>query len=199
MSVTDTKPAPLSDLRLAPGAAAGALILPYQGALPKIDKGAFVAPTATVIGNVEIGARTGIWFQCTLRGDINFIRIGAQCNLQDGTVVHVDSATFPTIIGDNVTIGHMALIHACTIESGAFIGMKACVMDGAVVEEGAMVAAGALVPPGKRVPKGQVWAGTPARFLREMSDKDRAMATRITPGYWALAQRYLAAGIGVVS
>lgn len=197
MDATDAK---LSfSLEPVPIAQTTALILPYEGALPKIARNAFVAPTATIIGNVEIGARTGIWFQCTLRGDINFIRIGEHCNLQDGTVVHVDSATYPTVIGDNVTIGHMALIHACTIESGAFIGMKACIMDGAVVESDAMVAAGALVPPGKRVPKGQVWAGTPARFLRQISDRDRAMATRITPGYWALAQRYLAAGIGAVS
>ena len=119
--------------------------------------------TATVIGDVEIGAETNIWFGCLVRGDMNIIRIGKRVNIQDLTVVHVDSQKYGTFIGDDVTIGHSAVIHACTLQDRCFVGMQACVMDGAVVETGAMVAAGALVPPGKTVKAGQLWAGTPAR------------------------------------
>lgn len=174
------------------------LILPYKGKTPKFGKGAFIAPTATIIGDVEIGAGTGIWFQCTVRGDINRIRIGTGVNIQDGTVIHVDSRTYPAIVGDNVTVGHMALIHACVVEDGAFIGMHSTVMDGTVVEKGAMVAAGSLVPPGKRIPAGEVWAGRPARFLRPVGEKELAMMHQIAPEYLNLAKSYLAEGIGVV-
>ncbi|MBM3566303.1 MAG: gamma carbonic anhydrase family protein [Alphaproteobacteria bacterium] len=179
-------------------AAASALILPYKGILPKIDKTCFLAPTAAVMGDVEIGAETGVWFAVTIRGDMNVIRIGRRVNIQDGTVVHVDSRKYGTFIGDNVTIGHGAIIHACTLESDSFVGMQACVMDGAVVERGAMVAAGALVPPGKIVKAGQLWAGSPARFVRQCGEKENMMIERVPPEYRALAQRYLDAGIGRV-
>jgi carbonic anhydrase/acetyltransferase-like protein (isoleucine patch superfamily) len=175
------------------------LILPFKGKTPRISKDAFIAPTASVIGDAEIGARTGIWFQVVIRADMNFVRIGEHCNLQDGTIVHVDSVTFPAIIGDNVTVGHQAIIHACTLETDSFVGMQAVVMDGAVVEGGAMVAAGALVPPGKRIPKGQLWAGAPAKYLRDVGNKEIAMMRRIAPTYWQLAQDYLKEGIGVVT
>lgn len=136
------------------------VILPFKNILPRIAAGVFVAPTAAVIGDVEIGEDSSIWFGCTVRGDVNNVVIGKRTNIQDGTVIHVSNSLQGTYIGDDVTVGHMALLHACTIEDGAFVGMKACVMDGAVVEAGAMVAAGALVTPGKRVPKGQLWAGS---------------------------------------
>lgn len=166
-----------------------ATILPYGGVTPKIDDQAFVAETAVVTGDVEIGAETGIWYGCVMRGDVNHIRIGKGVNIQDGTIVHV-SRPFPTIIEDNVTIGHMALIHACTLEEGSFVGMKACVMDGAVVEKGALVAAGALVPPGKRIRAGQMWVGSPAKYLRDVNDKDREMMNYIQPNYVKLAKEY---------
>ena len=121
------------------------LILPYKDVIPKIDESAFIAQNATVIGRVSIGADSSIWYGCILRGDVNDIMIGERTNIQDGTVIHESSFGHASIIGDNVTVGHMALLHACTIKDGAFIGMKACIMDGAVVEEGAMGAAGALV------------------------------------------------------
>ncbi|MGB0682472.1 MAG: gamma carbonic anhydrase family protein [Magnetovibrionaceae bacterium] len=171
-------------------AAPGGVIMPFEGKAPVIDPTAFIAPTAAIIGDVEVGPESGIWFHCVLRGDMNEIRIGARTNIQDGTVIHVDSKTYGTFIGDDVTVGHMALIHACTIESGGFVGMHATVMDGAVIESGAMVAAGALVAPGKRVPAGELWGGTPARYLRETRDTDKAMMDRIAPGYVALAKRY---------
>ncbi len=173
-------------------------ILPYKGIRPKIDPGIFLAPTASVIGDVEIGPETNIWWGCVVRGDMNIIRIGRRVNIQDLTVVHVDSRKYGTFIGDNVTIGHSAVIHACTLEAGSFVGMQACVMDGAVVESGAMVAAGALVTPGKTVGAGQLWAGRPARFVRDCGDQENHLIERVPPEYWAMAQEYLADGIGVV-
>ncbi len=168
----------------------GGVILPYKGVLPRIADEAFVAPTAVVIGDVEIGPETGVWFGCILRGDLNSIRVGARTNIQDGTIVHVDSREFRTTIGDDITIGHNAVIHACTLESGCFVGMCATVMDGAVVESGAMVAAGALVTPGKRVPAGELWAGTPARRARRLSEEQFAEYADIARRYVLLARSY---------
>ena len=162
----------------------------YRGVTPRLANDVFVAPTARIIGDVEIGPDSSVWFGCTVRADVNFVRIGARTNIQDGCVVHVDSKRFPTIIGDGITIGHMALIHACTIESGAFIGMNATIMDGAVVAGVAMVAAGALVTPGKRVPGGEVWAGQPARYHRSLTDQERADLLDTVERYIALARSY---------
>jgi carbonic anhydrase/acetyltransferase-like protein (isoleucine patch superfamily) len=166
------------------------VILPYRGMLPKIDPEAFVASSAVIVGDVTIGPDTGIWYGCVVRGDVNDIRIGARTNIQDGTVIHVSSSLQGTYIGDDITIGHLALIHACTLESGCFIGMKACVMDGAVVESGAMVAAGALVTPNKRVRRGQLWAGSPARHLRDLSEEEMAGLTGTAHHYVDLAREY---------
>ncbi len=166
-----------------------------RGATPKIDETAFIASTAVIIGDVEIGARSSIWYHCVVRGDINEIRIGDDTNIQDGTIIHVDSRSYGTYIGSGVTVGHMALIHACTLEDACMVGMNATVMDGAVVESGALVAASALVPPGKRVPAGQLWAGSPARFVRSISETDRQMMDHIRPGYRDLAAEYRTAGL----
>lgn len=166
-----------------------AIIFPYNGVTPKIDDNAFVAANAVVTGDVEIGADSGIWYGCVMRGDVNSIRIGQGTNIQDGTVVHV-SRPFGTVIGDRITIGHMALIHACTLEDDCFIGMKATVMDGAVVGKGALVAAGALVTPGKQIPAGQMWAGAPAKYIRDVNDKDREMMNYTQPNYEKLAKDY---------
>lgn len=167
------------------------VVLPYKGIRPTIDPTAFVAPTAAVIGDVRIGAGTGIWFACTIRGDVHEIRIGENTNIQDGTVVHVSRGKFGTYIGSNVTIGHNATIHACTLEDGCFIGMGATVMDGAVVEAGAMVAAGALVTPGKRVKTGELWAGSPAKFLRPLTQKELDFFPVSAANYAELAAEYL--------
>ncbi len=160
-----------------------------------------MAETAAVIGDVEVGAGSSVWYGCTLRGDLNRIRVGRNTNIQDGTVVHVNhdphgdyrvtGGGMPTTIGDGVTIGHMALIHACTLEDGSFVGMRAVVMDEAVVESGAMVAAGALVTPGKRVPSGQLWAGSPARFLRDLRPDDLDHMAYLSEHYARLAAAYL--------
>jgi gamma-carbonic anhydrase len=170
-----------------------ALIILFGGKAPIIAPDAFVAPNATVIGDVVIGQGSSIWYGCILRGDYNVIRIGARTNIQDGSVVHIDSRTSGAIIGDDVTVGHMCLIHACTLESGSFVGNKATVMDGAVVEAGAMVAAGALVTPNKRVPSGELWGGSPARKLRDLTPEQRATLTLTAKAYAAFAQEHRAA------
>jgi len=170
------------------------VILPYEGTLPRIAAPSFVAPGVVLVGDVTIAEEASIWFGCVLRGDVNDIRIGARTNIQDGTVVHVASNGQGAHVGARVTVGHMALIHACTIEDDAFIGMKACVMDDAVVESGAMVAAGAVVTPGKRVIAGQLWAGIPAKPVRALTEAERAANRRSADHYWTVAQRYLPQG-----
>jgi gamma-carbonic anhydrase len=169
----------------------GGLVLPFRNTMPRIAPEAWVAQTAVVIGDTEVAANANIWFGCVLRGDIAPIRVGAYANIQDGTVVHVSSNLKEgTRIGAHVTIGHMALIHACTLEDSSFVGMKACVMDGAVVESGAWIAAGAVVTPGKRVPKGQLWAGTPARYLRDVTPDEAVYIERLPKQYARLAAQY---------
>lgn len=173
-------------------------ILPFKGIKPTIHDSVFVAPDAYVIGDVEIGANCGIWFNVIIRGDVNEVRIGERVNIQDGTVVHVTGGGNGTYIGNDITIGHMALLHACTLEDGCFVGMKACVMDGVVVEKGAMVAAGALVTPGKRVKSGELWAGAPAKKIRDLTEKDYKEMKRNPADYVNHAQDYLNEGIGSV-
>ena len=172
----------------------GGVILPFKDKHPQIDETAFIAENAVIIGDVTIGTKSSIWYSCVLRGDMNFIRIGNDTNIQDGTVVHVDSKGYPTILGDRVTVGHMALLHACTLEDDAMIGMQACVMDGAVVGKGSLIAAGALVTPGKQIGPGEVWAGRPAKFLRKGGPNDQKMLDYIWPVYDNLSAEYRLAG-----
>ena len=167
------------------------IILPFKGVRPRIAPSAFIAPTAVVIGDVEVDEGASLWFGAVVRGDVNRITIGARTNIQDGTIIHAATGTFATRIGAEVTVGHAAVIHACTIEDRAFIGIKAVVLDGAVVEEGAMVAAGALVGPGKRVPKGELWAGSPAKFRRALTADDAREFGWIAAHYVELAEAYL--------
>lgn len=157
---------------------------------PQIATDAFIAENAVVRGEVKIGSESSIWYGCVLRGDVNNITVGKRTNIQDGTVVHVSSTLQGTYIGDDVTIGHMALIHACTIEDGAFIGMQACIMDGAKVEKGAMVAAGALVTPGKTVPSGTLWGGSPARPMRDLTEEEKRELTSSAAHYVRIAAVY---------
>lgn len=163
-----------------------------DGIMPRVDSTAFVAPTAAVIGDVEIGPEFGIWFACVVRGDTNFIRIGARTNIQDGTIVHVDAVTFPTIIGDDVTVGHGAIIHACTLRDRAFVGMGSTVLDGAVIEEGGILGAGGLLTPGKVIGRNELWTGAPARLKRVMDDDERRKFDRNAAEYRMLAARYRA-------
>ncbi len=157
---------------------------------PTIDPTAWIAPTADVMGDVAIGPESGIWFKCVLRGDTNSIRVGARVNIQDGTIVHVNAGKFPCIIGDDVSIGHAAIVHACTLENRAFVGMGATVLDGAVIEEGGMLAASGLLSPGKRIGRNELWAGAPARLVRVMTDDERRKWDQTAIAYAALAKQF---------
>lgn len=148
------------------------IILPFNGIMPSIHPDAWVAPGATVIGDVHIGAESSVWFGCVIRGDVNHIRIGERTNIQDNTVIHVTRKTNPTIIGSGITIGHAAMLHGCTLEDDCFIGMKSCIMDGATVQSGAMVAACANITPGKIIESGQLWAGNPAKYFRDLKEEE---------------------------
>ncbi|GGB26561.1 gamma carbonic anhydrase family protein [Tistrella bauzanensis] len=165
----------------------GAIILPFADRFPRIDASCFIAPSAVVIGDVEIGAKSSVWYGCVLRGDVNSIRVGRGVNLQDGTIVHVNRASFATFIGDDVTIGHRAVIHACTLQAGAFVGMSATVLDGAVVDGGAIVGAGALVGQEKHVAAGELWGGVPARKLRDIGTDGMPMLAATARHYADLA------------
>ena len=167
-------------------------IFSLNGVTPRVAPDAFIAPSAAVIGDVEIGSETGIWFHCLVRGDMNRIRIGARTNIQDGTVIHVDSGEFFTTIGDDVTVGHNAVIHACTIHNRGFVGISATVLDGAVIEEGGMLAAGGLLTPGKRIGPNELWAGAPARLLRVMNEDEQKRFARNAIVYRDLARQFRA-------
>ena len=158
--------------------------------MPKIAPDAFIAPNAVIIGDVEIGSKTNVWFNCVIRGDVNTIRIGERTNIQDGTIIHVTRKTGPTKIGSGVTIGHMVLLHACTLEDNSFIGMQSTIMDGAIVESGGMVAAGAIVTPGKRIPSGQIWAGNPAKYFRDLKPAEAEFIKTSENNYVMLAEEY---------
>ncbi len=170
--------------------AAGANLLPYRGAWPRIAETVFIADGCQIIGDVEIGGEASVWFNCVLRGDEHGIRVGARTNIQDGTVIHVHSRKQGTYIGADVTVGHMALLHACTLEDGAFVGMGAVVLDEAVVEGGGMLAAGAMLTPGKRLPSGELWAGRPARRARMLTERERAGFALTVENYRARGQEY---------
>ena len=167
-------------------------IYSLDGISPKVAPDAFIAPGAAVIGDVEIGSETGVWFHCLVRGDINIVRIGARTNIQDGTIVHVDSGEAATYIGDDVTVGHNAVVHACTLKNRAFVGISATVLDGAVIEEGGVLGAGGLLTPGKVIGRNELWVGSPAKLVRVMSDEERKRFDRNAEVYRQLAARFRA-------
>jgi carbonic anhydrase/acetyltransferase-like protein (isoleucine patch superfamily) len=165
--------------------------LSYRKTRPEVHKSAYTAPTVSLIGDVVVGAQSSLWFGVVARGDINLIRIGQRTNIQDGTIIHVSAPGNGTHIGDDVTVGHMAVLHDCTLLDGSFVAIKACVLDGVVVESGAMVAAGALVTPGKVVRSGELWSGVPAKPTRALKAEEVDMIRWIPEHYVELAQEYL--------
>jgi carbonic anhydrase/acetyltransferase-like protein (isoleucine patch superfamily) len=165
--------------------------------VPHVHKEAFVAPSASLIGDIEVGQGASIWYGCALRGDVNSIQIGSGTNIQDNSIVHVAKSNlsgkvFPTIIGDNVTVGHSAVLQGCTVEDEAFVGMGATLLDGVVVEKHGMVAAGALVRQNTRIPGGEVWGGNPAKFLRKLTDEEIAFIAQSAANYSELAKAHAA-------
>jgi len=174
----------------------GAQVLPFGSLRPRIDPAAWIAPGATVVGDVEIGPDTSVFFGCVLRGDVHSIRIGARTNIQDNSVLHVTKDRFPTWLGDEVTVGHRAVVHGCRVGDGALIGIGAIVLDGAEVGEDALVGAGALVPPGAKVPAGTLVVGTPARVVRALSADERSLQRARTLHYVTVARAHRASAGG---
>jgi carbonic anhydrase/acetyltransferase-like protein (isoleucine patch superfamily) len=175
-----------------------ALIKPYKGWYPQIHPSVFLAETATVIGNVEIGENSSIWFGAVVRGDVHYIKIGKYSNVQDNAVIHVTHYTkpdmsdgFPTVIGDYVTIAHSATIHGCVIENNVLVGIGAIILDGAHISENTIVAAGALVPPGKKYPPGVLLVGSPAKVKRELTPEEIEKIKQNALNYVKYAQEYL--------
>jgi carbonic anhydrase/acetyltransferase-like protein (isoleucine patch superfamily) len=165
-------------------------LYPFEGHLPVVHESAFVAPTAAVIGQVTVGEGSNVWYHCVLRGDTNTITIGRRTNIQDGTIVHVNAGRQCTTIGDDVTVGHAAIIHACTLKDRAFVGMGATVLDDAIIEEGGVLAAGSVLPPGKVIGALELWMGNPAKLVRVLTIEQRAGFDRTAPHYVELAQRH---------
>ncbi len=166
------------------------LLLPYRGILPTIHPTAFIAENAVLVGDVRIGAHSSIWYNCVLRADVSYIEIGERTNIQDGTIIHESRFDGPTRIGNGITVGHKALLHACTLMDDCFIGMGAIIMDTATVHPYAMVAAGALLTNGKNVPTGELWAGSPAKYLRPLKESERAYIPESAENYRQLAEEY---------
>jgi carbonic anhydrase/acetyltransferase-like protein (isoleucine patch superfamily) len=155
-------------------------IAPFNGIWPRIHPTAFIAPGCRIIGDVEIGPDASVWYNCVIRADVNRIVIGARSNIQDGSVIHCESPKprhpdgFPTLIGEDVLVGHMVMMHGCVLEDRAFVGMGAMVMDNARISSDAMLAAGALLSPGKVIPPRELWIGRPAAFGRALNDEQLA-------------------------
>ncbi len=166
-------------------------IISYKGKIPVLGSEVYVAPGAVLVGDVVLGDGSSVWMNCVLRGDTNFIRVGKKTNIQDLTVVHVAADVMPTHIGSYVTIGHRAVIHACTIEDSCLIGMGAIIMDRAVVGEGSLVAAGSLVPEGMTIPPGSVVMGSPAKIKRQVHSAEREWLGQSAENYYQLAKTYL--------
>ena len=167
------------------------MIHSFKGKEPKIDSSAMVMDSAHVIGDVEIGEESSVWFNAVVRGDVNYIRIGKRTNIQDGCVLHVARRTLPLIIGDEVTVGHNVTLHACTIGSRVLVGMGATVMDGAEVGDNCIVGAGSLVTPNTKIPPGSLAIGSPARVKRELTEEEQRGIRESAAHYVADIETYL--------
>lgn len=171
------------------------MILPHKGLEPKIDDSCFISPSADIIGKVEIGEQSSVWFQVVIRGDVNHVKIGKRTNVQDGCVLHCtrDKPPMkgsPLIIGDDVTIGHRVTLHGCTLKNRILIGMNATIMDGAVISDDSLVAAGSLVTMGKTFPPKSLIQGSPAKAIRELTAEELAIVHASAKNYVADAAQY---------
>lgn len=166
------------------------MILEYKGTTPKLDTSVFLSPSACVIGDVQIGEGSSLWFNVIVRGDVNFIRIGKRTNIQDGTVVHVTRETHPTILGDDVTVGHNVTLHGCTVHDKSLIGIGAIVLDGAVIGTSSLVAAGSVVAPGTQIPPNSLVMGSPARMKRLLTEDERSKMHSVADNYVQHQEEY---------
>jgi carbonic anhydrase/acetyltransferase-like protein (isoleucine patch superfamily) len=168
------------------------MLLPYKKIMPTLGKDVWIADNAAVIGDTVIGEESNVWFGCTVRGDVHEIRIGKRTNVQDNSVIHTTRGVSGTYIGDEVTVGHGAILHACTIHDRVLVGMGAVILDQAVMEENSMLAAGAVLTPKKVVPSGQLWAGSPAKYMRDLTQEELDFLKISADNYVKLAQEYKA-------
>lgn len=167
------------------------MIYEFLDKKPQYDDSVFVAPSADLVGDVTLGRESSIWFNVSIRGDVNWIEIGDRSNVQDNCCIHVMNQTGPTRIGDDVTIGHNAMVHGCTIQDRALIGIHATVLDEAVIESDVIVAAGSLVPPGKRLESGYMYMGSPVQQTRKLSEKEIASIKEHADNYVKYARAYM--------
>jgi carbonic anhydrase/acetyltransferase-like protein (isoleucine patch superfamily) len=170
----------------------------HCGVRPLLAKDVYVAPNAVVIGDVHLGEGSSVWFGTTIRGDVFPIRIGAGTNIQDGSVIHVTGGKSQTIVGDDVTVGHMALLHGCTVGSSCLVGMGSILLDDAVIEDDCMVAAGSLVPPGMRIARGSLAMGRPATIVRALTEDDRARIREASALYVQYARTFASSAVRVL-
>jgi len=166
------------------------MIVGFRGKQPKIDPSAFIAKNATIIGDVSIGASANIWFNCIVRGDNNYIRIGKACNIQDSSVLHIVKDLYPLVLHDEVVLGHRVVVHGCHIGRGSLIGIGAIVLDGAEIGEESIIGAGSVVSPKTVIPPRSLAMGTPARVIRPLNDTDIFKIQGITQEYLDLMEIY---------
>ncbi len=167
------------------------MIRSFKNTRPKIHETAFIAENAVIIGAVEIGENASIWYNCVLRGDVNFIKIGARTNVQDGTIIHVSRHDFPTVLEDEVTVGHSVTLHGCYVERGSLIGIGAIILDGARIGANSLIAAGSLVTPNTIIPPNSFVLGSPARVKREMSAEEIGGVQKFWQNYVTLSEVYI--------
>jgi carbonic anhydrase/acetyltransferase-like protein (isoleucine patch superfamily) len=167
------------------------MIHPFKGKSPAVHETAFVAADAVVIGDVEIGEDSSIWFGSVIRGDVNYIRIGSRTNIQDHTVIHVNTGTHPTILEDEITVGHRVTLHGCYVETGSLVGIGSIVLDGARIGTRSLIAAGSLVTPNTQIPPRSLVMGSPAKVKRELTDEELASISRNWKSYVDLKSSYI--------
>jgi carbonic anhydrase/acetyltransferase-like protein (isoleucine patch superfamily) len=172
----------------------GAVLRSFGASVPRIHRDAWIAPGAVVVGDVEIGAGSSLWYGVVARGDVHSIRIGARTNVQDNSVIHVTQGRYACILGDEITVGHRAVVHGCTVGDGALVGIGAVVLDGARVGDGALVGAGCLVPPGLEIPARSLVVGVPGRVIRTLSDEESQIQRERTLAYVDNARAHAASG-----
>lgn len=178
-----------AELAVLRGRLPGAIVARYLDRVPTVGEHVFVAPGAAIIGDVTLGAHVSVWFGCVLRGDVNRIVVGERSNLQDGTVVHLGDDD-PTIVGEEVVVGHRAVIHGCTIGGGTLVGIQATILDGVKIGEGCVIGAGALIPAGREIPPHSLVLGAPAKVVRTLTAADEEFHRRLAGKYTRLAHNY---------
>ena len=166
------------------------MIYEFLKSSPQFDETVFVAPSADIIGDVTIGKESSIWFNVTIRGDVNYIQIGDKSNVQDNVCIHVMNQTGPTIIGNEVTIGHGAIVHGCTVHDRVLVGMNVTILDDVVVESDVIIAAGSLVPPGKTLESGYMYMGSPAKQTRKLTEEELASIPKYATNYIKYSRAY---------